>query len=192
MKLISIDPGTTESAYTIYDSKTREVYAEIVDNEDLLAMLRDGVEVDCFAIERIQSYGMPVGESIFKTVFWSGRFVEAWVRNNDEKSWMGVDRSSVKMHLCKSMQANDSNIRKAVIEKFGPEEEAIGGKKCSVCGGNGVRGRGKNKATCVECEGSGWRYPPGPLRGVVRDMWSSTAIALTVVETKKDAHEKTG
>jgi hypothetical protein len=64
----------------------------------------------------VASYGMPVGESIFETVFWIGRF---WEETGNITRKARIYRKDVKMNLCGSMKAKDSNIRQALIDRFG-------------------------------------------------------------------------
>ena len=66
------------------------------------------------AIEMVASYGMPVGKTVFETCVWIGRFDAC------EDATL-VYRKDVKMHLCGSMRAKDSNIRQALIDKLGKE-----------------------------------------------------------------------
>jgi len=65
-------------------------------------------------IEQIRCYGMPIGATTLDTVFWSGRFWEAW---KGEKYLM--PRLEVKKHICHNGSAKDSNIRHALIDRFG-------------------------------------------------------------------------
>ena len=69
-------------------------------------------------IEQIKSYGMTVSDSIFDTVFWSGRFYQEWVRKLG-KAGSRMPRMTVKMHICHNSRAKDSNIRQALIDRFG-------------------------------------------------------------------------
>ena len=66
-------------------------------------------------IERVASYGMPVGEEIFKTVYWSGRFAQSFGADNVQR----VPRLKAKLHLCHDSRAKDANIRQALIDRFG-------------------------------------------------------------------------
>jgi len=115
MKIIAIDPGTTQSAFVIWDG-VEIIDKDIANNETLLKFARDWpVKPIPMIIEQIRCYGMPIGATTLDTVFWSGRFWEAW---KGEKHLM--PRLEVKKHLCHNGSAKDSNIRQALIDRFGP------------------------------------------------------------------------
>ena len=114
MNLIAIDPGTTESAYVSYDSTERKIlgYGKARNEMVLEALKRTQLRV--LVIEMLACYGMPVGKSVFETALWIGRFIQAW-----DRPYNLLYRREVKMHLCGSVKAKDSNIRQALIDKFG-------------------------------------------------------------------------
>jgi hypothetical protein len=58
---------------------------------------------------------MPVGAEVFETIYWSGRFAEAYGVEHDAR----ITRIDVKMHLCHSPRAKDGNVRQALIDRFG-------------------------------------------------------------------------
>lgn len=113
--LLAIDPGPTESAYCWLDRDLKPLEFDKIKNEDLLKHIYNS-EPDMAAIEMIASYGMAVGAEVFQTCVWIGRFTEA-------VAWAGtseyVYRKEVKMHLCGSMKAKDTNIRTALMDRFG-------------------------------------------------------------------------
>ena len=115
MIVLGIDPGTTQSAYVLFDG-SRVLGGDIVENAVLRDLLRDdGIGPhDAVACEMIASYGMAVGKEVFETCVWIGRFVEACRR-----PVRMVFRKDVKMHLCHSMRAKDPNIRQALLDKHG-------------------------------------------------------------------------
>ncbi len=121
MQILAIDPGNVQSAYAILDKQLKPVHFEIVPNEDLLQVIQ--YDIDYMAIEMIASYGMAVGVTVFETVFWIGRFWEA--ARQQGIPCTKVYRKDVKMNLCQSMRAKDSNIRQALIDRFG----VVGTKK---------------------------------------------------------------
>lgn len=67
------------------------------------------------AIEMIASYGMAVGKEVFETCVWIGRFVQSWKPNESKL----IYRRDVKLHHCHSARATDSNVRQALIDRFG-------------------------------------------------------------------------
>ncbi len=71
----------------------------------------------------IASYGMAVGKTVFDTCVWIGRFKEIADFNSVDVEH--IYRKDEKMNICHSMKAKDSNIRQALIDRFGP----VGTKK---------------------------------------------------------------
>jgi hypothetical protein len=115
-KLLAIDPGPEQSAYVIWDGD-KPVFG-ILRNEDLLSELPAfRKQTTRCVIEMVAHYGrgMPAGKSVFDTCIWIGRFgqVYGW----DRLSCMR--RLEVKMHLCGQANARDSNVRQALIDRFG-------------------------------------------------------------------------
>ena len=120
--ILAIDPGTTKSAYVVYDPSGPTIIDKgIRDNNDLCLSLSESVlfKVDMVAIEMIQSYGMAVGQEVFDTCVWIGRFLQV-VLNRDFHAKF-VYRKDVKMHLCGTTKAKDANIRQALIDLLGKE-----------------------------------------------------------------------
>ena len=113
--VLAIDPGTSNSAYVVWDGKTILAKGK-VSNADMLDITRRW-KPGRVAIERIASYGMPVGEEIFTTVLWAGRFLEA--ASVGGSSVTLIYRRQVKMHLCGTATAKDGNIRQRLIDLLG-------------------------------------------------------------------------
>ena len=114
MKIMAIDPGTLESAYVVWDSYKEEIEDKaILPNEHLERFLRNMKPFNDLVIERIDSYGMPVGAETFTTCIWIGRFMGAYG---------GADligRKEVKKALCGSLRAKDKDIRAILIKSYG-------------------------------------------------------------------------
>ena len=123
MNILAIDPGSTESAYCIMNDEYKPLWSAKRDNDELLTrlpVLINGYNVEYVVIEMIASYGMKVGQEVFDTCVWIGRFQERCEnRGHDFVSVKFVFRKDVKMNLCGSMRAKDSNIRQALIDRFG-------------------------------------------------------------------------
>lgn len=120
--ILAIDPGNVESAYVLVeDDLSRVVEKGKVENFELLdiiSRISDKHNFEHIAIEMIASYGMAVGKTVFETCVWIGRFIQS-VRNGFGVESNLIYRSEEKMCLCHSMKAKDSNIRQALIDRFG-------------------------------------------------------------------------
>jgi|SRR5690606_13860482 len=153
--IYAVDPGPTRSALVVVHGYSI-VGAHLWENDDLLRELRYGGPVYAhLVVERIESYGMPVGVEVFDTCIWTGRFVEAWAGKSMQDAWSLLPRRAVKLHLCGSPRATDATIRQALIDRYGP---------------------GKDKAI-------GTKRNPGPLYGIRADLWAALALGITYQET---------
>ena len=153
MKILAIDPGTTESAYVIMDSETyKPLEFGKIENIKILDIIinNDFSEV---VIEMISSYGMAVGKEIFETVFWIGRFYEYARQTSVEPQRML--RKDVKMNLCNSTRAKDSNIIQALVDKF---------------------------AYNVPNRGKGYKKSPAWFYGFKADIWQAYALGVTYID----------
>lgn len=117
--ILSVDPGTTESAYVLLDKDLHPVLFDIIPNAGMLdEIARLSPRADSFAVEMIASYGMAVGAETFETVFWIGRFWQV-AESHGIKNLAKVNRMEVKMNLCHTTKAKDANVRQALIDRFG-------------------------------------------------------------------------
>lgn len=113
MIIAAIDPGNMQSAICFIDTDTlRPVSFCKKENTEVMRQVKKE-PYDILAIERIASYGMPVGKDVFQTCEWIGRFTEA-----ARKPVEYVYRKEEKLHLCGDPKAKDVNIRRALIERF--------------------------------------------------------------------------
>jgi hypothetical protein len=114
--ILAIDPGTTESAWVTYASEAHRLTGfDKCPNRALLDLIVN-VGGMVAVIERIESYGMPVGAEVFQTVQWTGRFIERMEACG--VSWHELPRKAVTLHLCDSVRAKDSNVRQALLDRF--------------------------------------------------------------------------
>lgn len=157
--IIAIDPGNIESGYCKYgyDSNSKWEILEIgkYKNEDILPELKS-FNGKMLAIEMVASYGMPVGKDVFETCVWIGRFMERWNGNHNL-----IYRRDIKLHLCNSMKAKDSNIIQSLVDRFGDVNKH----------GKYAKGTKKN---------------PGFFYGFSEDMWSAFAVAVYQYDLLKD------
>lgn len=116
MIVLAIDPGNRRSGAVTWSGELVPAFG-IWENAKLEQSLLFST-CDAVVIERIRSYGMSVGDSVFETCFWTGRFWKT--ADLHGKPVYFLNRISVKTHLCRSSRAKDSNIRQALIDRFGP------------------------------------------------------------------------
>jgi len=120
--VLAIDPGPVVSAWIVLEDglpvafgiEQTDVVIELVRPTDILD--HDVV------IERMQSFGMPVGESVFETCYVIGRLLQAATPRRVRL----VTRLDVKMHHCHSPRAKDSNVRQSLLDRFGGKDIAVG------------------------------------------------------------------
>ena len=210
MRILGIDPGPNTGAYVVVDGE-----GDVLEHRNDVEMewLRDRIEFDSFdrtphrcAVEHLQSYGMGVvGAETFETAMWIGEIRNEWRRQaeamgEDASTFIALYRPGIKSTLCHSAKAKDPNVRQAVLDLYGGEAIAIGGKKCGTCKGKGWSGRGRppcpqchlpgghfvvtaegSKPASTEVAGVYYEIPPGPLKGIVGHEWSALAVALTAL-----------
>ena len=162
--IFAIDPGNEQSArcvmtgdYKLLDfgkAPNKEVM------EHMLYILTDTATsislIDGVIIERIASYGMPVGREVFDTCEWIGRF------SQEAEKLVKVDyiyRKEEKLYICGSPKAKDANIRAALIERFAQHDF-------------------KN--------GRGTKSNPDVFYGVKADVWAAIAVAVTYLDMQKE------
>ena len=152
MIVIGVDPGPTQSAFVVLRDGVRIMEKGIESNlwlREYLPTYGDQlviIQPKVIVFEQVESFGMAVGKDVFETVFETGRLFQVVAEVATR-----LPRKAVKMHLCHSMRAKDSNIRQALIDRFG------GSKAAAI----------------------GLKKTPGPLYGVRSHEWSALAIAVT-------------
>jgi hypothetical protein len=118
MRLLAIDPGTTESAWVVWDGVRVVAHAKESNDTLMLRILGHDIAdqwVAACVIEMVASFGMPVGAEVFETVYWIGRFAQAIGPHCVTR----ITRNEIKNHLCHSSRAKDANIRQAIIDRLG-------------------------------------------------------------------------
>lgn len=165
MRLLAIDPGNTESAYVVIESRTcRPQYFGKVSNDELLDIVTpfDGPVY----VEMIASYGMPVGAEVFETCVFIGRIMatHALLAGSSHTVEL-VKRQPVKLHHCHSSKAKDANVTQALVDRFAP--------------GQPNHGKGTKAAP-------GWFY------GFKADIWQAYALAVYAADTSPERLALTG
>lgn len=129
--VLALDPGHTRSALVLIENG-RPTWFALDSNDVIRDLLMDDSAAgpnftghEHLVVEQIESFGMAVGAEVFETVFWAGRFVEAW-----GGTWSRLTRRAVKLHLCGQSRAKDANVRAALLNHYGPgKEKAVGVKR---------------------------------------------------------------
>ncbi len=161
---MSIDPGPEQSAYVRMDDDA-VVCFDIVPNLAMIAVIRGYASMfdsPRLVIEKIANMGQAaVGQEIFETAVWTGRFMEAFESIAPELKAHRIPRMPVKVHLCGSARAKDANIRQALIDRFGGSASIRRAKK------------GTKKEAAVEA---------GMLAGISSHVWSALAVACVYAD----------
>ena len=118
IKILAIDPGTTQSGFVVWNGKTILDYGKI-DNAEILDYLVSK-PYTVLVIEKIVSYGKSVGQSTFDTVFWSGRFFQVAVQA-DIKTELIIRREVRLYHCDNDTKAKDANVIQALKDRFEPD-----------------------------------------------------------------------
>ena len=123
--VIAIDPGPAHSALIRWNGRGI-ILQRHAPNDEIAALLREltAITADPLVIEQVASYGMAVGQEVFETCVWTGRFMEIF---GAERTYR-LPRLQIKLHLCHDSRAKDANIRAALIDRFGGKDLAIGRK----------------------------------------------------------------
>lgn len=153
-QLLAIDPGPTESGFVLLDKNNIPLSKGKVDNQEVLDLCKG--HLGQLAIEKIASYGMPVGQEVFETCVISGRFIQAYI---DNPFWPQLatifrpTRKEIVNWLCGTSKATDSNVRRALLDLY----PMTGGGKTPQIGTKAL---------------------PGPLYGFSKDMFAALAVGL--------------
>jgi hypothetical protein len=115
MVVLAIDPGPEESAYMYWNGVQIGQFGKIPNTLMLEFITGRTPQVERCVIEKVASFGMPVGAEVFETVYWSGVFAHAFGLDRVSR----ITRIEIKNHLCHSSRAKDGNIRQALIDRLG-------------------------------------------------------------------------
>lgn len=116
--ILCLDPGTFRTAWLLYDTEEERICNfGLQDNYQVIDTIRF-IKYEKLVVEMISSYGMRVGNSVFETCVWIGRFIQTSVQR--DLPWETISRISVKTQVCGTPRSNDAGVRAKLIEKFGP------------------------------------------------------------------------
>lgn len=156
--ILAIDPGNVETGYVLMTKEYTPLSFGKVRNEELRGFMYDG-KYDEVVIEMVASYGMPVGATVFETCVEIGRYTE--IGRMRGRPVFFLYRKEVKMNICRSMKANDSTIRQALVDRFA-----------------------KNTPN----KGKGYKKAPGFFYGFRADIWQAYALGVTFLDERRWMH----
>lgn len=114
MTVLAIDPGPRVSTWVRYgDGKILGIGRDVRNATILEHIPKADVPI---VVEDIESFGLPVGDSVFATCRWSGRFQERAFRAGVAMHFL--KRKTVKLHLCGNSNANGRKVRAALLDRF--------------------------------------------------------------------------
>ena len=162
MKILALDPGTLETGWVVYDSKTHTILDKgITENYGLKMFIKSNIETrnyDTVAIEMIASYGMPVGREVFETCLFIGQLMQ--MMDDAYVPCKLIFRREVKQAICNNGKAKDPQIRQALIDQF---PRTGGGAKPQI----------------------GNKKQPGRLYGITSHIWAALGVAITHAKNEK-------
>jgi hypothetical protein len=139
--ILGIDPGTRETGWIVWDTvnkcvvpapttytllkgdskgKSREKLMGKDDNEECLRIftkLAKKGDIDDAAIEMMTSYGKRVGNSVFRTCVWIGKFEQAL--SPKFETYEVFRKRDVCVWICRDTHAKDKDVRQALIDRYG-------------------------------------------------------------------------
>lgn len=117
--VFAVDEGTEQSGWIRFNAYLHKIVdAGICSNEEILEHIeRRGFDI--FVIEKIVSYGMPIGETTLEAHWWAGRFHEQCMKECPNALIYRMPRREVKGWLCGNSLAKDKHVRLALINRYG-------------------------------------------------------------------------
>jgi hypothetical protein len=155
--VVGIDPGPREHAAVMLCGDRVEV-VDVAKPSGLTRLLIDRrVSSVVVAYEQFAPFGSSLDDGSLRTIFETGRLVEDMgeaMACLPAVQFVGIRRQQAKRFLVGRTSCGDTEVRGALIERFGPTKElAIGTKK-----------------------------KPGPLYGITSHHWAALAIAVTAAD----------
>ena len=154
--ILAIDPGNIQSGYCFMAEDYKPIIHGKADNKLILTKI-DSAEVRYAVIEMVASYGMPVGQTVFDTCVWIGRFTQELENNGIPVKY--VKRKEYVAEFCGNTRANDANVRQYLVDRFAPY---------------------------TPNHGKGVKKSPGWFYGVSKDAWSAIAIGTYFLDKERE------
>jgi hypothetical protein len=101
---------------------------------------------------------MAVGQNVFDTCVWIGRFLQKFTDCGGDTAAY-IYRMDERMAICHDSKANDTNIRRALIDRFAEHDKQTG---------------------------KGTKNNPDWFFGFRADIWMAYAVGVTFIEKQKE------
>lgn len=157
-RILAIDPGCDLSAWVVWDGERIHDCAK-QPNREVLPFVKEFLGL--VYVEGMSFMGSQAGASLLDTAFWAGRFYQA-AKEADE-----IKRTSVKLFWTGSRTSNDSQVRAALIDRFGKPWTT------ELYIPTGKKGQPLKPKT---------RKVPGLTAPLANDTWQAFALATYVTE----------
>jgi hypothetical protein len=120
-KILAYDPGNKETAWVLFSHEGQEILnCGYVPNDEAYSPIKlINSNTDRIAIEMVACYGMAVGAEVFETAVMVGKIAREAERSGFEPVF--IKRMECKMNICHNSRAKDTNIRQALIDRFGAQ-----------------------------------------------------------------------
>ena len=175
MRLLAIDPGTTQSAYAMLNEDYSLVRAAKVENEVLLTLVKDG-DWDEMAIECMEARHVVngvIGAETYDTCYWIGRYMQAAedrdkpvhkiYRTQERTRLIPTKKNKLPKHPDTVGQGADSQIRATLIRRFAKHDMK----------------NGKGKAAHKDV-----------FYGFANDMWAAFAVGVVCLDKQREEELK--
>jgi len=122
MRIMGVDPGTTETGYVVIDEGYAILEAGKIPNEELIAIIKNDLpSPDYVALESIGSYGMAVGREVFQTCFFIGEVIRTC--KDSGTPFTLYARQEYTRRICGVGKINDAVLRQALLLRFGGDRK---------------------------------------------------------------------
>lgn len=122
MKILGLDPGSSESAFVIWDTELEEILNHSIPNNYLLEKLLEEEKLvnqgDVVIIEMFQNFGKKAnaGASIFYSCIFIGKVLKICERLKVKT--VLIPRKTIVSHHTRTVTSSDSTVRRVMLQKF--------------------------------------------------------------------------